>query len=157
MNEMHQVLGNMDNKRQDTSLEYKLSRLGIDDDRKKEIINMRCKYCNIPYEYKEEDLKSTLEIIDLDKLKGWDRADAVGKGNWLECLDGLHKQRNFDLYKNKGKFEEFLNAIEYCNELFGLPEVIEYEGEYFISGNGKHRLTIAKCVGIKSVPVIVKK
>ncbi|WP_312652944.1 hypothetical protein [Aminipila sp.] len=157
MKELHEMVKQFKSISPNTSLEEKLSSICVDDDRKQELINTHCKQCNIPHEYKGENLKPFLKIIDLDKLVGWYRTDSIGKSNWLECLLGLHKQINFDLYKNKEEFEKFLYSIKYCDELYGLPEVIEYEGEYFIGGNGKHRLTIAKCVGIKAVPVIVTK
>lgn len=51
---------------------------------------------------------------------------------------------DFDRYANKHQFEKFLNNTDFCNKAFGLPQVIEYQGEYYVIGNRNHRLTIAK-------------
>ncbi len=40
----------------------------------------------------------------------------------------------------------------------GYPEVVEIDSKYYIAGNGRHRLTIAKCLGgIQALAVVLRK
>ncbi|MDO0821303.1 hypothetical protein [Desulfosporosinus nitroreducens] len=138
----------------DRSIDNKLNILGINSERKALLKSIRCRIIEIPKDYDQGEY--ALEIIDLDDLNGYCRIVISNIENWLEGLDDLYKFVNFDRYKGKQQFEQFLNQIENSMDTFGLPEVIELDGFYYIAGNGKHRLTIAKCVGIDKVPVLVK-
>ena len=44
-----------------------------------------------------------------------------------------------------------------CEHSDDYPSVVEYQGGYYISGNGLHRLTIAKCLGNKKARVVVQR
>lgn len=136
MNKLHEYFGNWDYEEVDRSLENKLSKLCIGPERRQELLNMPCKSYEILFGIDEKKLKSLLERISLDELKGWNRTDGIDNSNWLECLEGLHKWINFERYKNKDQFEAFLNQIAVYGEL-GVPEVIEHENEYYVSGKWK--------------------
>jgi len=90
------------------------------------------------------------KIIDLEKLVG---VNGGGRAtNWMEQLFSLHKQYIFDLYKPES-FKTYLASCDSTNE--DLPHVIEHNGKYYIDTNGKHRLSIAKCIKIQSAPALV--
>jgi len=103
-------------------------------------------------DYDESDHGETYyDVISIDKLVGINRQDEVG--NWLELLFKLHKKRHFDLFKSQDTFKSYVKDLnEACDDL---PHVLDIGGEYVVNGNGKHRLTIAKCIGVNQFPVIV--
>lgn len=89
-------------------------------------------------------------LMDMSNLVGLNRPEPVN--NWIECLYGLRRQKNFNEFTDRTKFESFLLS---CDEHYpDLPVVIEDEGKYYID-SGKHRLTMAMCLGIRVVPVLV--
>lgn len=88
--------------------------------------------------------------IQLDDLEGINRDIEQNINSWPKLLGALHKQINFDRFKGAQAFEQFLSETGEDS-----PCVIENDGKYYIHSNGKHRLTIAKCIGIKSLKVIV--
>lgn len=89
----------------------------------------------------------------MSDIVGINRQDDVE--NWIECLLSLHKKRNFDLFSDKSTFEKFLTTVK--NDDNDLPHVIEEGGKDFVAGNGKHRITFAKCLGIKTIIARVSK
>ena len=133
-------------------LEEKLKALAIDSNRISVIKSMVYKSFN----RHEEELKFNRfeenEIILLDRLVGLNRCDAHQFKDWIDVLNSLHKMRNFDIY-NKGSFE---NIIENPPAFDNRPQVISFNGEFYIDGEGKHRLTIAKCLGIEKAKVDIK-
>lgn len=102
-------------------------------------------------EINDANIRPILQVIELDMLVGlnnrWDKIN-----NWLELLGGLHKLKNFDIFK-KERFNQVLNS-QYLTD--GLPDVVMYKDKYYISGNGKHRLTIGKCLGEKTATVALR-
>jgi len=127
-------------------LQKKIKILGIE---KKEKINKIKKLKYIPFpdiEYKESRIEEK-QYIRLDKLVGLNRPDAHQFKNWLEVLDSLHKMRNFNEY-NKEKFEKIILEPPLIDNT---PQVINFENNYYIDGEGKHRLTMAKCLGLEGV------
>lgn len=92
-------------------------------------------------------------LIQLDKLVGFDRIYNVH--NWWEAIMSLHKINTLKWISKKEKLAEYMQNIEQLN-MDGLPCVSEYKGKYYISDDGCHRLTVAKCVGIKKAYVYVK-
>lgn len=101
--------------------------------------------------YKEIDVFEKSEIesielrkIDLENLVGACRNDSVE--NWLQALYKLHKKRNFDLFHSLEHHKNFVNRVDSQD----IPEVVEHDGKYYINSNGRHRLTIAKCLGIQT-------
>lgn len=93
--------------------------------------------------------KPKLEIINVDNLTGTTRF-LYEPTSWLKYLEDCHKGYNFTNY-NESKFNDVL-----LSEVpDGYPEVINKNGKYYIYGNGKHRLTIAKCLGNKKAKVMV--
>ncbi|PIE92021.1 hypothetical protein [Bacillus fungorum] len=133
----------------ENTLENKLNKLGITSERVNEI--ERLTY--IPY-YIEGDTPfrgTQSKVIDLDDLVGVCRWDADKFTSWIDVLDSLHKMRNFTIF-NKQSFEKIIiNPPSHVNT----PEVVEIEGELYIEGEGKHRLTMAKCLGVKKAKVQV--
>ncbi len=136
----------------DTLKEYsdvdRLELLGIDDSSAEEIKKLEFKKVN----FDENDYEETIEfkIIQLDTLVGINRNDNVC--NWIELLFSLHKKRNFDIF-NRDSFEKYVkNLDKNCDDL---PHVLHNDEKYFIDRNGKHRLTFAKCIGLKYFPAIV--
>lgn len=146
---MKSFFKNNNYKEEDRGIEAKIEKLKIPLERVEELENMKCK--DFPdIDCSKKEMVVVEEEINLDKLVGWNRLDN-GK-NWLENLGNLHKFINFTMYNEKEEFENFMNKQSY-----DLPEVIEYQNEYYINGNGKHRLTIAKCVGVTKVKALVIK
>ncbi|MGR5165384.1 hypothetical protein ACPV4X_26240 [Vibrio owensii] len=103
---------------------------------------------------RDTSISAKTACINLKDLVGSSRQE--GYKNWVESLNSLQKGNNFDILSNHGilSFEKFL-----LNATHDLPQVFEKQGSYYIAGGGKHRLTIAKCCGIKQakVDVIVAK
>ena len=144
MKNMADIFKNDNYEEEDRSIEVKIKKLEISSERVEELRKINCKDLpNIDYADKE----MVVEDIELDKLVGWNRFDN-GK-NWIENLANLHKFINFDRYKGKEEFEIFINM-----QSDDLPSVIEYQNEYYVDGNGKHR---AKCVGVTKIPAAVIK
>lgn len=105
--------------------------------------------------YIEEETSDELiktEIINLDNLVGLCRGNAEEFSNWIEVLDSLHKMRNFSIYEKKSFEKILMNPPSGDNP----PQVIEINNKLYIDGEGKHRLTIAKCLGMKEAKVDVK-
>lgn len=102
-------------------------------------------------------LDSSVHVTELDKplareihmtdLVGTARPDATN--DWVDYLDSLHKMVNFE--HDPESFHRILMDPPYDN----LPEVIKYCRGYYIAGNGKHRLTIGKCVGVATAKVLI--
>lgn len=127
-------------------LQKKIKILGIG---KKDKINKIKKLKYIPFpdiEYKELRIEEKQEIR-LDELVGLNRSDAHQFENWLEVLDSLHKMRNFNEYKK----EQFEKIILDPPTIDNTPQVIKFGNNYYIDGEGKHRLTMAKCLGLEIV------
>lgn len=99
--------------------------------------------------YQNEETSWRYEVISVDDVVGTTRM--IEKGTtWLGFLASLHKMINFNIY-NKGRFDEVI-----LNENSGdYPFVVKKCGKYYIEGNGKHRLTMAKCLGNKKAYVLV--
>ncbi|HAS6267901.1 MULTISPECIES: hypothetical protein [Vibrio harveyi group] len=96
--------------------------------------------------------QSTFNVqnIDLNKIMGM--ANESDFGSWKVSLDKAQKGSNFDRYTTASDFENFIKNSTNTAEL---PVVIEFEGSYYISENGRHRITIAKCLGLKEIKVKV--
>lgn len=96
-----------------------------------------------------EETSWRYETINVDDVVGTTRM--IEKDiTWLGFLASLHKMINFNMY-NKDTFDELIlnkNSGDY-------PFVVKKCGKYYIEGNGKHRLTIAKCLGNKTAYVLV--
>lgn len=129
--------------------EERLELLSIDNEKQENIKNLDFKKIDID---REEYNHIQAKKIEIKKLQGINRT--VESNNWLELLFELHKLHNFDKFK-ASDFIKYISQLS--TECTDLPEVIEYQGEFYIDGNGKHRLTIAKCLGIKHCLVIVRK
>ena len=130
--------------------EERLEKLGIDFECKRIIEKLEFKKIDVN---NEEYCFTSHSIILVSDVIGINRPDNVE--NWIECLFNLHKKRNFDLFQSKEIFEKFLVAGD--DDCEDLPHVIEEDGKYFIAGSGKHRITFAKCLGIKNIFVCISK
>jgi len=131
------------------TLDEKLNILGIDNIRGDKVkllpfnvVDLELSECKCP---REMD-------IDLELLCGINR-NYEKSTNWMELLDNLHRPITIEQFKCVPSFESFMRTPPAGLDL---PIVIEREGYYYIDGGGKHRLTIAKCLGIKSAKVIIK-
>lgn len=120
--------------------EEKLAILGIDEERQAAIEQLEFRrIAENEDEFKNRGIR-TVHLVD---VVGINRDDRVG--NWLELLLALHKQNNFKLFKDRDSHARLL-LDRFRQE--DLPRLIEVEGRYYVAGNGKHRLTFAKCLGI---------
>lgn len=88
-------------------------------------------------------------MLKIEELVGTTRV-IKSETSWLEYLNDCHKGYIFNIY-NEDSFDKVL-VTEVTD---GFPVVYNLDGQYYIAGNGKHRLTIAKCLGNKTVKVIV--
>lgn len=131
------------------SLKERLEKLNIKTEQITKLKNAKFKGIYIEDERLDTNKSKTM-TIKLSKLAGISRPDAENLNNWIEALDYLHKMRNFAIYEPSSFNKIILNPP--CNQI---PEVIEYEGKFYIGGEGKHRLTMAKCLKIKEAKVIV--
>jgi len=93
--------------------------------------------------------KREVKIINSDDIIGSTRFTMYG--NWYDMLvKDCHKQRNFEIF-DITIFDEVLM----CETSEDVPSVVEVNGQYYIAGSGKHRLTFAKCLGNRQVIVVV--
>ncbi|PFT25287.1 hypothetical protein COK52_06780 [Bacillus thuringiensis] len=134
------------------NLEEKLKVLAIDSNRISEIKNLVYKsFCEDEEKLENKGFKEK-QIICLDQLVGMNRWDAHQFENWIDVLNSLHKMKNFDIYTKS----EFEYVIENPPSTDNIPQVISLNGEFYIDGEGKHRLTIAKCLGLEKARVDIK-
>lgn len=133
----------------DRSLERKLELMGLDESFKIKLSEMPCD--NICKKKKKHMGGMKISIED---IQGFNRAEMCEKINWLECLGELHHMKTFELCKNKEFFNKILTDIGWVNQL-GAPEVILHNDKYYIGSDGKHRLTMAKCMGMPEALVSV--
>jgi len=100
----------------------------------------------------------SVDTIFLDDLVGTYRSHECNLStNWLTYLEQTRKGIFFETYKNRNcDFERFLlQPTQEEIDQYGLPEVVKIEKGYLIYEQGKHRLTIAKLLGIEAAKVIV--
>lgn len=142
------------------TLEERLRVLGIDSVRLEKLYQLNYKALNI--DIPDDNNSFEFFSMPLSNLLGYYRPDASQNKTWVDCLSNLPKMSNFTRYTNLEDFDSFMNC-NYDDKLFvaiqsgiGLPAVVQYKNNYYISGNGKHRLTIAKCIGLKTASVIMK-
>lgn len=132
------------------SLEQRLEKLGIDAESRRRIEAL-------PFELvclDDDDFPCrTEEVIAMSSIVGLNRDDDVS--NWVECLGNLHKRRHFEIFVDRSAYEKFLMPPAKSRDDF--PEVIELDGKYYISTNGKHRLTFGKCLEIAKVRAVVSR
>ncbi len=132
----------------DRSLKRKKEILGISTQREAQLKGSYFEEFDlVENEYKQK-LVSFEEGFSADLLCGViNRGDKVT--NWMEQLDSLTKMYLFDSKKYSQIDSIFNNP---CYELY--PYVVKIADKYYIgSDDGKHRLTIAKCIGNKTLPV----
>jgi hypothetical protein len=92
--------------------------------------------------------EAAYKVIPLRDLVGINNR-AYRANNWLELLFDLSKPRTFELYKSRDNFQRYINSLNEGSVT--LPDVLYVNGSYYICGDGKHRLTIAKCIGLDNV------
>lgn len=101
-----------------------------------------------------DDVNCTLKTINVDYIVGVYRP--IHARTWLEMLDSkyCYKEKNFKQLEAAGLeiFKKFLLNPNFND----LPIVYQYKNEYYIAGEGLHRLTIAKCIGHIKTKVAVK-
>lgn len=131
----------------DYTLNDKIEILNLSDERVSYLNKIKIEDADFP----DRINKCSLEFIDLNNLVGTTRNF---KGlTWLELLgDFCHKPRTIENFRNKESYKIF---IESTNIYIDYPEVLKKEGKYYIAGNGLHRLTIAKCLGLEKALCVV--
>ena len=96
------------------------------------------------------------EIIDLSHLAGTFKPtfksihNDFGLGTMYTM--GANKMETIYMYESRDKYKNFL--LDDCPA--GLPEVTKYKNEYYIDGNGNHRLMLAKLLGLSKAKAIVR-
>ncbi len=134
-----------------SDLEDKIAILNLNENRVSELKRLKLK--DLPFD-PTDDAIYIKKTINSDKIVGVYRP--LHAETWLGMLDSqyCHKTRNFQEFETKGlaAFKEFLSHPSEED----LPIVIQYNNEYYIAGEGLHRLTIAKCIGNIEATVIVE-
>ena len=87
--------------------------------------------------------------IEVNKIAGTTRVDINAK-TFEEFIDTFHR----DCLLSKS-IDDLSKIISEPNN--GYPEIYFYNGEYYLCGDGKHRIIIALLIGISKMPVIVYK
>lgn len=99
-----------------------------------------------------DNYKAYYATINLSDLIGSARGHIPGE-NWFECLADCRRMLNFDPGYSLESYKEILLDPDSFDVDY--PDVILYEGKYYIDGGGKHRLTIGKCISASEAKVIV--
>ncbi|CEO36556.1 Uncharacterised protein [[Clostridium] sordellii] len=98
--------------------------------------------------------KQNPQIIDVNDIKGTLRF-ASDANDWYEYMDKyVQKLNTYKSYsKNKDSFNDMLTDINHS----GLPTLTKIGNYYYIkeSGDGNHRVTIAKCIGAQKIAAII--
>lgn len=136
------------------SEDEKISILGLSKERVNSLKSMKV----IHKDFRDNHLPAELKIIKCDLVIGT-CSPGVFVNNWYDLLvKQLHKNINFVKFGNRDAFAEFLVTKNwFIQENMGYPEVLEIKGKYYITGNGHHRLTIAKSLGgLSALAVVIK-
>ncbi|WP_346209203.1 hypothetical protein [Aeromonas salmonicida] len=128
----------------------RLDLLLIDSDKQERIKGLLFEKVNYDDSNRSPSYFKTIKLAD---LAGINRTDSVD--DWLALLFKLHKKINFEKYKDQDEFNKYVSSLSSGNE--DCPHVLEVNNKYYIDGNGKHRLTIAKCLEMDEFPVFVSK
>ncbi|WP_139329067.1 hypothetical protein [Aeromonas hydrophila] len=132
------------------SNEERLELLSIDANKQERIKKLLFKHVDHDDENRSPVVFKKIKLVD---LVGINRAVPVD--NWLDLLLHLHKKKNFDEFKGQDEFNKYVSSLNSGNG--DCPHVLEVDNKYYIDGNGKHRLTIAKCLEMDEFPVFVSK
>ena len=62
-------------------------------------------------------------------------------------MDVLSEKYCYEVGNFTNYNQDTFDIVPMSEQIDGYPSVVEYQGEYYISDNGLHRLTIAKCLG----------
>ncbi|MBE5918577.1 MAG: hypothetical protein E7272_01920 [Pseudobutyrivibrio ruminis] len=138
------------------SIDEMLLSMGIDDSLKGNLLNEELK--EFPRRLTDIDKFGCCEkeIIDVDKIVG------VARGctpkNWAEALseEYFHKPSTCMKYVSKKAFQDFL-LNDKQSYAVGLPSIVEVDGEYYIYGDGYHRLVLARTLGNMKAVVAVRR
>jgi hypothetical protein len=133
------------------TLDDRISLLGLTEKRIEEVMKLEFESIWLDNDVIDEK-QFREENIEVDDIVGiCNRIDQAD--NWIDLLGALHKMRNFDDYKKYQK-QQF-DVILVDPERYGIPvpKVISHQGKLYIAGEGKHRMTMAKCIGAKSAKV----
>ena len=132
------------------STEEIINLLELDCGKRKDIESLLYENINIDA---DSDLGIEFVEINLADLVGMNRAER--NSNWLDCLFKLHKHTCYKFYESREKFQLLMSSYTEDND--EIPRVIELNDKYYIHENGKHRLTIAKCLKLAKASVLVSK
>lgn len=138
-----------DQESKDYTLEEKCEKFNVTESRKRIIESLRFVWNNI-----YDDVNCNVcrvvnvsnDLILVDSIEGISRPPYSEVNNWFEMLGHLHKKTCFDKYSSEEQFKQFV-----ISERKDIPEVYEYQNKYYVHGEGKHRITIAKCLGLNLI------
>ncbi len=148
MNLLRERLGFQSASEIDRSLEQKKKILKINSQKARELEGEKFEQLDLTTDYVKE-MEYYIADFSADLLCG-----VIDRGhgkvtNWLEQLDSLTKMYLFESNKFSQIDEIFVTPI---NKDY--PPVVKIKDKYYIGeGDGKHRLTIAKCIGNKKVTI----
>lgn len=110
-----------------------------------------CRVSSVPEDYKDCKKECT---IDLSMVVGTFKGEFEDGDFNLKTVykKNAYKMGTIDNYDSKEIFKEFLLS-DFSG---GLPQVVECNGEYYIDGDGNHRLMLAKLLKISKAKVIVQ-
>lgn len=136
----------------DRSIEKKIEILKLDIVRVEQLTAELCEEFNLTNEYIPESQHFD-ENFSVDNLCGIIYRGTNHVHNWIEQLDSTTKIYLITEDKINRIDDVLKNPL---NKDF--PPVAMINGKYYIDeGDGKHRLTIAKCIGNKKAKVIINK
>jgi hypothetical protein len=102
-----------------------------------------------------EEMIEEIKIIPLAELQGVNLRELTQNAwNWFSQLENLRFVKIKNYSRSFEEMYKFLNEDSLL-QADDLPIVIKYNNKYFIE-EGLHRLTIAKCIGIREFKVVVK-
>lgn len=136
----------------DRSIIKKIEALKINEDRINKLRTEKCEEFDLTNDYILES-ESLVENFQVDNLCGIIYRGESHVSNWIDQLDSTTKMYLIN-DKKINRFDDILSNpyMDY------FPMVAMINGKYYIDQmDGKHRLTIAKCIGNKKATVIINR
>ena len=134
------------------TLEERLDILGIDKARKDQIKELQ--YIEVNFDESEYEKNNYKDSILIKDLIGVNRG-RLNNDNWLNTLSNLDHDQPFLYLKEGNSFDDFIKMVMELLPDEKIRVLKDSNGKYVINNDGMHRLTIAKCLGIKQISVTV--
>lgn len=136
----------------DRSIDKKIQVLNLNSNKVNKLRLEQCEEFDLTNDYLLES-RNLIENFQVDNICGIIYRGEKSVNNWIEQLDSTKKMYLID-NNTINRIDDILNNP--WNEDF--PPVAMINEKYYIDkGDGKHRLTIAKCLGNKTAKVIINK